>query len=89
MTIDLSINGCSHSQNQFDDKKQNLLVQKFGRRRLQRLGAIQAEPPSQKEALLAECSLCTDPPPLRNKSIFFPEGRGVCTQASMMPLHAF
>ena len=45
MTIDISINGCSRSENQFDDKKQNLLVQKFGRRPLQRLGAIQAEPP--------------------------------------------
>ena len=45
MTIDLSINGCSHSENQFDDKGQNLLVQNCGRRRLQRLGAIQAEPP--------------------------------------------
>ena len=34
MTIDLSINGCSHSANQFDNKEQDLLVQKFARRGL-------------------------------------------------------
>ena len=34
MTIGLSINGCSHSKNQFDGREQDLLVQRFGPRRL-------------------------------------------------------
>ena len=30
MTIGLSINGCSHSKNRFDEREQDWLVQKFG-----------------------------------------------------------
>ena len=45
MTVRLSVNGCSHSKSQFDEIKQDSLVQKFGLRRLQRLDVIQAEPP--------------------------------------------
>ena len=41
-SIRLSINGCSHSQNQFDERKQDWLVQKFDLQRLQRLDPIQA-----------------------------------------------
>ena len=46
MTIGLSINGLSHAKNQFDERKQDWLVQRFGLRRLQRFDTIQAEPPS-------------------------------------------
>ena len=42
MTSGLSINECS---NQFDERKQDWPVQKLGRRRLQKLDGIQAEPP--------------------------------------------
>ena len=45
MIVGLSVNRCSHSVNQFDERKQDLLVQKFGLRRLQRIDVIQAEPP--------------------------------------------
>ena len=41
-SVRLSINGCSHSENQFDERKQDWLVQKFDLQRLQRLDAIQA-----------------------------------------------
>lgn len=41
MTIDLSINGCSHWKNQVDERKQDCLVQKFGLRWLQWLDAIE------------------------------------------------
>ena len=34
ITIGLSINGCSHSENHFDGREQGLLVQRFGLRRL-------------------------------------------------------
>ena len=34
MSIGLSINGCSHSRNQFDGRQQDLLVQGFGLRPL-------------------------------------------------------
>ena len=37
MTIGLSINGCSHTENQFDDREQDWLVQSFWLRWLQRL----------------------------------------------------
>ena len=43
MTIGLSMNGCSHSKNQFEGKKQDWLDQKFGLRWGQRLEAVQAE----------------------------------------------
>ena len=43
MTSGLSLNGCSHSKNQFEERKQDWLVQKFMLRWLQRLDAIQAE----------------------------------------------
>ena len=43
--IGLSVNRCSHSVNQFDERKQDWLVQKFGLRRLQRIDVIRAEPP--------------------------------------------
>ena len=39
----LSLNGCSHSKKQFDERKQDWLVQKLLLRWLQRLDAIQAE----------------------------------------------
>ena len=45
MTVRLSVNGRSHSKSQFDQIKQDSLVQKFGLRRLQRLDMIQAESP--------------------------------------------
>ena len=45
MIVGLSVNRCSHSVNQFDERKQDWLVQKFGLRRLQRIYVIQAEPP--------------------------------------------
>ena len=45
MTIGLSVNRYLPSKNQFDERKQDWLVQKFGLRPLQRLEAIQAEPP--------------------------------------------
>ena len=45
MTFGLSINGCSPSKNQFDEKKHDWIAQKFGLRRPQRLFAIQCEPP--------------------------------------------
>ena len=47
MTIGLAINGCSNSQKkkQFDQRKQDWLVQKLGLRRHQRFDVIQAEPP--------------------------------------------
>ena len=59
----LSLNGCLHWKNQFDKRKQDGLVQKFGLRWLQRVDMIQAEPlflllskkKQQKEALLAGC----------------------------------
>ena len=41
MTIGLSYNGCSHLENQFDERKQDWPVHKFGLRRLKRLDAIQ------------------------------------------------
>ena len=44
-SIRLSINGCSHSENQFDERKQDWPVQRFDLQRLQRLDPIQAEPP--------------------------------------------
>ena len=60
MTSGLSLNGCSHSKNQFDERKQDWLVQKFMLRWLQRVDAIQAEAlfcptqsRNQKETLLA------------------------------------
>ena len=43
VTIGLSINRCSHSKNQFDERKRDWLVQKFGLRRLSKLDAIQAD----------------------------------------------
>ena len=42
-TIGLSIKRCSHSKNQFDERKRHWLVQKFGLRRLFKLEAIQAD----------------------------------------------
>ena len=42
-TIGLSIKRCSHSKNQFDERKRDWLVQKFGLRRLFKLDAIQAD----------------------------------------------
>ena len=45
MIVGLSVNRYSHSVNQFDERKQDWLVQKFGLRRLQRIYVIQAEPP--------------------------------------------
>ena len=45
MTIGLSIKVFSHSKNQFDEREQDCLVQKFGLRRHQRFNVIQAEPP--------------------------------------------
>jgi len=45
LTVGLSIKGCSHSQNQFDERQKDRLVRKFGLRCLQRFVAIQAEPP--------------------------------------------
>ena len=45
----LSLNGCSHWKNRFDERKQDWLVQKFGLRRLQRVDAIQAEPSVKKK----------------------------------------
>ena len=42
-TIGLSIKRCSHSKNQFDERKRHWLVQKFGLRRLFKLDAIQAD----------------------------------------------
>ena len=45
MTIGLSINGCSHSKNQFDDRELDWLVQKFGLRRLQRFDVIRGDFP--------------------------------------------
>ena len=61
MTSGLSINGCAHSKNHCDERKQDSLVQTFGLRRPQRFDAIQAPPPflhlyqdkDKKEALLA------------------------------------
>ena len=61
MTSGLSINGCAHSKNHCDERKQDSLVQTFGLRRPQRSDAIQAQPPflhlyqdkDKKEALLA------------------------------------
>ena len=44
-SVHLSINGCSHSENQFDERKQDWPVQRFDLQRLQRLDPIQAEPP--------------------------------------------
>ena len=41
MTIGLSYKGCSHLENQFDERKQDWPVHKFGLRRLKRLDAIQ------------------------------------------------
>ena len=41
MTIGLSYNGCSHLENQFDERKQDWPVHKFGLRRLKRLDAFQ------------------------------------------------
>ena len=41
-SVRLSINGCAHSENQFDERKQDWLVQKFDLQRLQRLDPIQA-----------------------------------------------
>jgi len=38
------MNGCSHTKNEFDKRKQECLVQKFGLRRFQTLDAIQEEP---------------------------------------------
>ena len=57
MTSGLSVNGCSDSKNQFDERKQDWLVQKCGLRRLQRLDIIQTERQKKKtkEALLAGC----------------------------------
>ena len=43
MASGLSLNGCWHSKNQFEERKQDWLVQKFMLRWLQRLDAIQAE----------------------------------------------
>ena len=43
VTTGLSINRCSHSKNQFDERKQDWLVQKFGLRRLSKIDAIQAD----------------------------------------------
>ena len=49
MTIGLSINGCSHSKNQFDEKELDWLVQKFGLRRLQRFDVIRGSSPFQSK----------------------------------------
>ena len=38
------MDGCSHTKNEFDEREQNCLVQKFGLRGFQRLNAIQEEP---------------------------------------------
>ena len=40
MTVGLSINGCSPWKDQFDERKQDWLVQTFGLRRLQKLDVI-------------------------------------------------
>ena len=59
MTIGLSYKGCSHLENQFDERKQDWPVHKFGLRRLKRLDAIQtvsfsaAHSRRQKEAQLS------------------------------------
>jgi len=45
MTIGLTINRCSHSKNQFNQREQDWLVQKLGLRLLQRFDVIQAESP--------------------------------------------
>ena len=45
MTIGLSINGCSHSKNQFDERELDWLVQKFGLQRLQRFDLIRGNSP--------------------------------------------
>ena len=47
----LSINWCSHSENQFDKRKQDWLVQKFELRQPQMLDAVQVEDKNE-EALL-------------------------------------
>ena len=44
MAIDLSINGCLHWKNRFDERKQDRLVQKFGLRWLQWQDAIEGTP---------------------------------------------
>ena len=44
MNIDLSINGCSHSKKQFDDKKEDFPEQKFELRQERLQDAIQTKP---------------------------------------------
>ena len=56
MTIGLSINGCSLSKNQFDERKRDWLVQKFGLRRPQRFESSRVSfSPKTKEGLLVGC----------------------------------
>ena len=45
MTIGLSIKGCAHSENQFDDREKDWLVQEFGIRQVQRVDVTHEEPP--------------------------------------------
>ena len=45
ITIGLSTNGSSHSENKLDHREQDWQVQKFKHGRIQRLDKIQAEPP--------------------------------------------
>ena len=45
MTIGLSINGCSHSKNMFDEGEHDWLVPKFGLRLPQRFDVIHIVPP--------------------------------------------
>ena len=60
MTIVLWKNRCSHSKNQFDERKQDWLEEKFGLWRLKKLDTVQAEPlfplPNQEEDKRTLCS---------------------------------
>ena len=63
ITIDLSINGCLHWKNRFDERKEDRLIQKFGLRWLQWQDAIEGTPlfPSLSRNKIKGVSACRVP----------------------------